>query len=73
MAWDAETAAISGHPEIASCLRVQAITRDEVGDLTGALGLRERGLAIAEAALGNEHPRVAIQLSDLREQPPILG
>ena len=62
-----------GHPEIASCLRVQAITRDEVGDLTGALGLRERGLAIAEAALGNEHPRVAIQLSDLANSRQFLG
>ena len=63
----------SGHPEIASCLRLQAITRDEVGDLTGALGLRERGLAIAEAALGNEHPRVAIQLSDLANSRQFLG
>ena len=63
----------SGHPAIASCLRLQAITRDEVGDLTGALRLRERGLAIAEAALGNEHPRVAIQLSDLANSRQFLG
>ena len=37
-----------GHPEMAKCLRLQAITRDKVGDRIGAGILRERGFAIAE-------------------------
>ena len=32
-----------GHPDIASCLRLQAITRDEVGDLAGARGFENAG------------------------------
>jgi len=53
------------HPELANCLRLQAVTRDEVGDQAGALRLRERSLAIAEAALGEEHPRLGFHLNDL--------
>jgi CHAT domain-containing protein/tetratricopeptide (TPR) repeat protein len=54
-----------GHPEIANCLRLQAITKNEVGDQIGARALRERGLAIAEATLGRDHPRVGFFLNDL--------
>jgi CHAT domain-containing protein/tetratricopeptide (TPR) repeat protein len=54
-----------GHPEVANCLRLRAITRDEVGDQAGALALRQRALAIAEEALGKEHPRLGFHLNDL--------
>ena len=54
-----------GHPEIANCLRLLALGREELSELNEAKALRERALAIAEAAFGPDHPRVAIQLNDL--------
>jgi CHAT domain-containing protein/Flp pilus assembly protein TadD len=62
-----------GHSEISACLRLQALTRYEVGDESGARVLRERGLAIAEAALGNEHPRLGLHLNDLAISYQVQG
>ena len=62
-----------GHPAIASCLRLRADTREQVGDYASGRALRERGRDIAEAALGSNHPRVAIQLNDLANSYQNLG
>ena len=45
----------------------------EAGDLVSARELRERGLSIAEQALGRDHPRVAMQLNDLANTSLLQG
>ena len=61
----AEGALRAGHPDLAVYLRRLALPVYDLGEAFAARRLRERALAIAQAAHGPDHPAVALQLNDL--------